>query len=173
MTRPVRPRLVAFVTCVACFTIAACGGGEPQALPRFPSAPVPERVGDLTVEEEASAPEAFASAGAASMVEKGKVFTMRRDGEVQAALQISQLEPRYDTDEIEVRRGVRTYIERGRYRWFKMEGHWVGVQELREVKLYLWFPRRDLFEILQVRPDVAAPDDLLRAVIVHQKGALA
>lgn len=156
--------------------LSGCGGDAPAAVAAdVPERLVPPRVGELVVTEETGVTEAFAEAGDTSMTAAGRFFTLRRpeDRQVQAALQVSVLKPEFDTGDIEVRRGIRSFIETGRYRWFKVDGHqWVGVQELPELRLYLWFPPRgDLFEVLQVRPEVPDPEALVTQIIEYQESA--
>lgn len=149
----------------------ACGGDEPARV----AAPLPDRVlpmqlAGLSVAPEPSAGKAFASAGNSSLTARGAVWTLRQDGAVKGALQVGVLKPKYDARDIDVRRGVRSNIETGQYRWFKVSDQWVGVQELAELRLYLWFPPRgDLYEVLQLQPDVPDQRGLLTAILDYQK----
>ena len=78
---------------------------------------------------------------------------------------------KYRTTDIGVRRGIRSTIETGLYRWFKVGDQWVGVQELKDLHLYLWFPPGGgTFEVLQLRPQFDAPKQLLADVIRFQEG---
>src|SRR5207249_3335994 len=88
-----------------------------RALWGDPARVLPAALGDYDVSDEASAAKAFASAGRTSMVDRGKVFTIRQAGAVQGALEIGVLKPRFDTHDIGVRRGVRGFVETGHYRW--------------------------------------------------------
>ena len=164
-------RVLAALLLLAALT--ACGESEATG----PAGPLPERVlpaelDGYTTKTEQSAQKAFASAGKSSLTARGAVWTLRRGGEVRGALQVGVLKPKYDTDDIEVRRGVRANIQTGRYRWFKVADQWVGLQELPELRLYLWFPPRgDLYEVLQLQPDVPDQKALLESIIRYQKGA--
>jgi hypothetical protein len=136
----------------------------------LPSHILPTKLGDLDTKQEPSAARAFASAGKSSLTARGVVWTLRQDGQVRGALQVGVLKPGHDTDDIDVRRGVRATIETGQYRWFKLEGQWVGVQDLTELTLYLWFPPRgDIYEILQVQPGLAGKKDVLASILRYQK----
>lgn len=137
----------------------------------MPTLVVPARLGAYDTKLEPSADKAFAQAGKNSLTAEGAVWTFRRSGEVQGALQVGVLKPEFDTKDIDVRRGVRANIQTGQYRWFKVEDQWVGVQDLAELRLYLWFPARgDLYEVLQLKPDVPDQKALLREVIRYQEG---
>jgi hypothetical protein len=152
----------------------ACGGTSAAAPSRaLPTQLVPTPLAGLSVSDEASGRKAFTAVGASSMVKEGKVLTLRRpDGSVEGALEIGLLKPKFDSADIEVRRGVRTNIETGQYRWFKVEGQWVGLQSLSDVNLYLWFPARgDLFEILQLRSSLPGQQAIVAQVIDHQREA--
>ncbi|MDQ1446461.1 MAG: hypothetical protein QOI20_2925 [Acidimicrobiaceae bacterium] len=169
-------RLVPALGTVLALITGSCGGAAvaKQAGP-LPANVLPADVLSLRAALETGAAKAFGKAGSSSMVAKGSFWTLRSPStsQVQAALQVSVLKPRFDTKDIVVRRGIRQFIETGQYRWFKMEGQWIGVQELSELRLYLWFPPRgDVFEILQVRPEYPAPKQLLAEVLRFQKGAL-
>ena len=152
--------------------LGGCGGGSPALTRTLPTDVVPAQLGALTPAREQSADDAFTRAGPASMVAAGGVWTARDGaGALVAALQVSVLEPKYDAQKIEIRRGVRANIETGRYRWTKIEGQWVGVQDLAETQLYLWFPPSgQLFEVMQVRRSAAEPQALLASVIHYQQG---
>ena len=153
--------------------LTACGESEASG----PAGPLPDRVlpkviQGYTTTPEPSADKAFASAGKGSLTARGAVWTLRRGGEVRGALQVGVLKPKFDTDDIEVRRGVRANIQTGQYRWFKVAGQWVGLQELPELRLYLWFPPRgDLYEVLQLQPDVPDQKALVESIVTYQKGA--
>jgi hypothetical protein len=153
--------------------LTGCGGeATVQVAAPLPERVVPATLGGFTTAPEPSADKAFASAGKGSLTAHGAVWTLRQDGEVRGALQVGVLKPRFDTDDIDVRRGVRANIETGQYRWFKVTGQWVGVQELPELRLYLWFPpRSDVYEVLQLQPDVPAQKQLLESIISYQKGS--
>jgi TgpA N-terminal domain/Transglutaminase-like superfamily len=163
----------AMVLALALFTASCGGAAEAKPVGSLPDNVLPGSLGTLTVAQETGATDAFGRAGASSMVAKGSFWTLRSPAteQVQAALQVSVLDPAFSTDDIKVRRGIRSFIETGNYRWFKVEGQWVGVQELTQLRLYLWFPngREDVFEILQVRPEFPGPKALLTEVIRHQQ----
>ncbi len=151
--------------------LTGCGEERPSGpVPALPERVLPPEIAGLTATREASADKAFASAGDGSLTARGAVWTLRADGAVRGALQVGVLKPEYDAEEIEVRRGVRSNIETGQYRWFKVDDQWVGVQDLPELKLYLWFPPGgDLYEVLQLQPDVPDQKTLLRAIIDFQE----
>ena len=153
--------------------VTACGDDSAAGT----AGPLPERVlpstlQQYTVAQETSAQKAFASAGENSLTARGAVWTLREDGAVRGALQVGVLKPEFDTDDIDVRRGVRSFIENGRYRWFKVEDQWVGVQTLPELRLYLWFPpRSDVYQVLQLQPDVPDQKQLLTEILTYQQGS--
>ena len=169
--RPSRLRRIAAVVAIAS-AIGGCGGRTLRVVQPLPTDVAPATFQGLTVARETSADSAFATAGSASMVAHGGVWTARgQDGQLVAALQVSVLGARYDTTDIAVRRGVRANIETGRYRWQKVDGQWVGIQELAETRLYLWFPPGGgLFEVLQVRRSAADPLRLLSGILQYQQG---
>lgn len=153
--------------------LSGCGQDASAGVARpMPDRVLPSEIGGYAVTKEPSARKAFASAGENSLTAEGAVWTFRQDGAVRGALQVGVLKPEFDTDEIDVRRGVRSHIENGRYRWFKVQDQWVGVQTLPELRLYLWFPPRgDLYQILQLQPDVPDQKQLLTEILSYQEGS--
>jgi len=149
-----------------------CGSdGTARQAPPLPAKVIPPVLGDIVTAREKAADKAFTSAGPQSLTAHGGVWTLRADGAVRGALQVGVLKPKYDAREIEVRRGVRAHIETGQYRWFKVGDQWVGVQELSELTLYLWFPPGGtMYEILQVKPDVPEQKKLLKDILDYQRG---
>lgn len=154
-------------------SLAGCGKSTPtRAAAPLPARVLPASLGVFTATEERAADKAFASAGKNSLTAHGAVWTLRQSGAVRGALQVGVLKPSYDTSDISVRRGVRSNIETGQYRWFKIRDQWVGVQDLPELRLYLWFPPRgDLYEVLQLQPDVPDQTGLLTDILTYQRGA--
>jgi hypothetical protein len=172
MSRP-RATATALAVLAVLGALAGCGNGAiARAAAPVPARALPPTIDGFTTKLEASAQKAFASAGKNSLTAHGAVWTLRRDGAVRGALQVGVLKSRFRTDDIDVRRGVETNIETGQYRWFKVEGQWVGVQDLPELELYLWFPPRgDLYEVLQFQPTVTDQKQLLRDILRYQKGS--
>lgn len=157
--------------CGLVLAIGGCGDGDTvSVIAPLPERLLPDRLGSYSVDTETSADKVFDEAGENSLTGRGRVFTLRKDGAVKGALQVGVLKPEFDTDDIEVRRGVRTNIETGRYRWFKVDEQWVGVQDLPELRLYVWFPPRgDLYEVLQLQPDVPDQKQLLADILSYQR----
>ncbi len=153
--------------------VGACGGSAPAKVAApLPTRVLPAQVAGLTAAPERSADKAFAAAGRSSLTARGGVWTLRQNGAVRGALQVGVLKSKYDAKDIDVRRGVRGNIESGQYRWFKVDDQWVGVQELAELRLYLWFPPRgDLYEVLQLQPDVPDQRAVLTEILSYQKAS--
>ncbi len=152
---------------------AACSDGA-QALPQpvLPPRILPPVIEGFDVREETAAAKAFRTSYDVSLVADGKVFTLRKGGEVQASLQISVLKRQYNTRKEAVRRGIRGSIEKQDYRWFKVMDQWVGEQRLEEIALYLWMPPGGtLFEVLVVKPELGIPKQLLSSIITYQRGS--
>jgi hypothetical protein len=167
-----RRRLVGVLTACMLALVGCADGRASEPAGALPDRVLPASFQDMTVKLEPSAQRAFASAGNTSLTARGSVWTLRRDNVVRGALQVGVLKPRFKTDDIDVRRGIRANIETGKYRWFKVEGQWVGVQDLPELELYLWFPpRRDLYEVLQFQPDVPDQKQLIAQILRFQKGS--
>lgn len=160
---------------IVALALAAVSCARDPALPdpALPERILPARIDGFTVRPEPSAEDAFKTSHDISLVADGRLFTMRKGGTVHAALQIATLKRGYDTEEDEVRRGIRASIEQGRYRWFKIAGQWVGEQRLPEIGLYLWMPPSGtLYEVLVMKPELGIPKRLLEKIITYQRGAV-
>lgn len=163
-------RVRAAAAALLMLAITGCGQERATAEARPLQRVVPSQLGAYSLAQEPSAGKAFAAAGENSLTARGAVWTIRKDGAVRGALQVGVLKPEFDTEDIDVRRGIRSFIENGRYRWFKVEDQWVGVQKLPELRLYLWFPPRgDVYQILQLQPDVPDQKRLLSEILAYQE----
>lgn len=153
--------------------LVACAGAHATVLqPSLPARILPAAIDGFDVRPEPSAASAFKTSYNVSLVAGGEVFTLRRDGMVDGSLQISVLKAKFSTHDPTVRRGIRSSIELGRYRWFKLAGQWIGEQSLQEIRLYLWMPPGGhLFEVLVVKPELGIPKQLLNDIITYQRGA--
>ncbi|HVE91175.1 MAG TPA: transglutaminaseTgpA domain-containing protein [Actinomycetota bacterium] len=167
-----RPGAARAIAASVLLGMVSCGGPDaPADKARLPDRILPAEVRGLKVAAEPEASKAYKRAGKRSLVATGQVLTMRRDDVVQAALQVGAFKPQFDSDDAEVRRGVRASIENGNYRFFKMDGQWIGEQRLSELSLYLWFPRGGRhYQVLVARPELGIPKDLLRDVLAYQRG---
>lgn len=161
---------------LALLVLACAGCGEtgvrtgPPKL-AFPSDPVPAVLGGATFTSEPAAAQAFRSVGPSSAVARGAVWTLHQGGIVVGAVQVSQLKGGLSTSEEAVRVGIRSMIGNGQYRWFKLEHRqWVGVQQSPRLTIYLWMPaRKDLYEVLQLAPEVKNPEGVLQQLINFQE----
>jgi hypothetical protein len=153
-----------------CALVACSGARAALVQPALPARILPPSILGFEVRAEPSAAKAFKTSYRISLVADGKVFTLRRNGLVLASLQTSVLKAEYSTRKEVVRRGIRSSIELGEYRWFKLAGQWIGEQSLQEVRLYLWMPPGGhLFEVLVAKPELGIPKALLSAIVTYQR----
>lgn len=155
--------------------LTACGKESAVVPPpRLPDQILPELIDGLEVQREAEGVAAFRKAGPQALIADGVLFTLRKEGTVQGSLQVAVFKSQYDSEDDEVRRGVRKSVEHGIYRYFKVGRQWVGEQRLPEIGIYLWFPpRSDVYEVLVTRPELGIPKSLLNAIIDYQSRELA
>lgn len=151
--------------------LAACGSAKPLPQPTLPARILPPQMDGLEARPEPEAAKEYDTAAKQkTLVAGGSVYTLRNAGEVVGALQVVLLKAKFPKTELDVVRGIRASIERGRYRYFKLDGQWIGEQKLPELSLYVWFPPGgNHYEILVVKPELGVPKDLLRAIIAYQR----
>lgn len=154
-------RLVALVAAVA--LVGACGSGSARVLraPTLPARTVPTvtRVAEteLVVQRNAdpATRRAFASVGAASLVEQAGVWELRNADRLVGTLQLVTLDPdRSDTRVQGDRDEIRAQILPGTSRQLDVDGLpvWSGLDG--ERALYVWFGAQVL-GVLQVKGDEA------------------
>jgi hypothetical protein len=171
-----RPRRLRLVVVVAAAALATGCGVTPDLQTRpaalaFPTHVVPSSLAGMTVELESGAPEKFASVGSNSAVARGQVWTLRQDGIVVGAIQVSQLKGGLSTTSERVRVGIRKAVNDVPFRWFKALGkQWVGVQTAPQLFIYLWMPpRHDLYVVLQLKSTVPDPDSVATELVSYEE----
>lgn len=157
--------------------LVAAGCAQPALQPRANPRALPRRVVPATLDGYRSAPvpaarQAFASVGASSAAAKGQVWTLSLGKEVVGALEVAELKGGLTTASEVVKAGIRSAINNGYYRWFKVLGaQWVGVQLAPALRIYLWLPpRKDIYEVLQLALSVPRPQQLVTKLIAYQEG---
>jgi hypothetical protein len=162
-------RRIVFALC-ACGLLSACGSAMAATTPKLPAHILPESIDGYTVREEVSARTGF-NVDRTQVVE-GRLFTMRANGAVYAALQVATLRADLDTTDVDVQHDIRKQVGNGNFRYYKVAGQWVGDQERPDVHLFVWFPdvARGVFEVLTVSNQLSDPVAFVGSLIRYQEG---
>ncbi len=167
--RPRRRRLLAFAALAS--LCAGCGQAASAApAPHLPSRIVPAAIDGYTTHEESTARAGFTVPR--SQVVDGRLYTMRSQGTVYAALEIGVLRGDLDTTDIDTQHSIRRQIGSGAYRYRRLGDQWVADQPRPDVHLVVWFPdaHPGTFEVLTVSNQLPHLDDFVTALIRYQEG---
>jgi hypothetical protein len=160
----------ALVALLACACLAACGSAAAAGVPLLPSRILPAAVDGYTVHEEAGARSGFDVPR--TQVTEGRLYTLRANGAVYAALQVAALRADLDTTDVDTQQGIRKQIGSGAFRYYRVAGQWVGDQQRPDVHLFVWFPDASpgVFEVLTVSNQLHDPVSFVGSLIHYQEG---
>jgi hypothetical protein len=165
------PRLLfAPLALLAGAALAACGSAVAATTPQLPSRILPAAVDGYTVHEETDARSGFDVPR--TQVDQGRLYTLRAQGAVYAALQVATLRADLDTTDVDVQHDIRKQLGSGSYRYYRVAGQWVADQVRPDVHLFVWFPDRNpgVFEVLTVSNQLKDPQAFLGALVRFQEG---
>lgn len=162
-----RRALLAVLTCAA---LAACGTAAAAGVPHLPSRILPAAIDGYTVHEEVGARSQFNVDR--TQVTEGRLYTLRANGAVYAALQVAVLRADLDTTDIDTQQDIRKQIGSGSFRYYRVAGQWVGDQVRPDVHLFVWFPDRapGVFDVLTVSNQMRDPVSFVGSLITYQEG---
>ena len=144
-------------------TVTTTAGGLPDVL-------APARIGDVELRPEPTVEQAFAEAGSQSIIEAGRVFSLRQGDEIEGSLQIAALE-NVSAADAKVRRAVVKSIGQGRFRLTRIGQVRAYVLDAPEQRFLLWFPPDGRsYNLLVTRATFDQADRVFAAVIAHQRG---
>ena len=160
----------ALLALLACATLAACGTAAAAGVPHMPARILPAAVDGYTVHEELSARSQFAVQR--TQVTEGRLYTLRANGAVYAALQVAVLRADLDTTDVDTQQDIRKQIGSGAFRYYRVAGQWVGDQQRPDVHLFVWFPDRTpgVFDVLTVSNQMRDPVSFVGSLIAYQEG---
>ncbi len=155
---------------LASVTLAACGSAAAAGVPHLPSRILPAAIDGYTVHEEISARSGFDVDR--TQVTEGRLFTLRANGAVYAALQVAVLRADLDTTDVDTQQDIRKQIGSGAFRYYRVAGQWVGDQQRPDVHLFVWFPDRNpgVFDVLTVSNQLRDPVSFVQSLIEYQEG---
>jgi hypothetical protein len=150
---------------------AACGqAASAAAAAHLPSRILPAAIDGYTVQEEKSARAGFDQPR--TQVTDGRLFTLRAQGTVYAALEVGVVRSDLDTTDIDTQYAIRKQIGSGSYRYVRLAGQWVADQPRPDVHLIVWFPdsQRGVFEVLTVSNQMQHIDQFVSSLLQYQEG---
>jgi len=138
----------------------------------IPETIAPEEFQGFTFQREASAEESFDKVTAEdSLVTQGYVYTVRKEGEVLASLQVAQFKPGFGAGRREVRQGVLDSIGTGTFNLTRIGGERMYVKEQAEQNFYLWFaPTGRYYQLLVARKGFAEAGRVFSSLLRNQRG---
>jgi hypothetical protein len=156
---------------LACATLAACGSAAAAGVPHLPTRILPAAIDGYTVHEEVSARSQFATVDR-TQVSEGRLYTLRANGAVYAALQVAVLRADLDTTDVDTQQDIRKQIGSGNFKYYRVAGQWVGDQQRPDVHLFVWFPDRTpgVFDVLTVSNQLHDPVNFVASLIQYQEG---
>jgi len=162
---------VTVLVVVAMTVLSGCGGGTPAAAPSLPERLVPDAVGDYRLQREPSAESKFTEVGDAALVTGGRVFTVRRGGEVLGSLQAATFKDEVRGDLKKVQKGLRASIGTGDFVLKRIGTEPVYVLQQNELKILLWFPPGGgYYEMLDARQGFDDAERVFLAILDFQRG---
>lgn len=156
-------------------TVAACARPEPPealAADSFPETIAPAEFQGFTIQREGSAEESFERVDPEdSLITQGRVFTVRRGGEVLASLQAAEFKPGLGASRREVRQGVLDSLGAGGFELRRVGGEGMYVREGAEQIFYLWFaPSGSYYQLLVARRGFEEAGQMFSSLIREQRG---
>lgn len=137
----------------------------------LPSPAVPDAIGDITFEREPTAEVPFEEGGPDALVTAGQVYSVRRDGAIEASLQLAAFRPGLRQREEDVREGILRSLGGGRFEPNRVGGERIQSVTSVEQRLLLWFsPDGRYYQLMVARRSFTDADRLFAAVLAAQRG---
>ncbi len=152
--------------------VTGCSGGSPgSAAPSLPENLVPDEIGEFRLQREPTAEAKFTEVGDAALVTGGRVYTVRRDGEVLGSLQAATFKDSVRGNLKKVQKGLRASIGTGDFTLQRIGTEPVYVLQQNELKILLWFPPGGgYYEMLDARQGFDEAERVFLAILNFQRG---
>lgn len=170
LRRASRKALAATLLCVG---LVACGAGNTGAQRQhtLPARIAPPQLGDVTFKREPKAERAYLTVGPASLVQPGRVYTLRQGATIQASLQVAAFKTGIDALDDDVRDGVLRSIGGGRFALRRLGDERVYVRDRAEQTLLLWFtPDGGTMVLLDARRAFTGAQEAFLGVLRYIQG---
>jgi hypothetical protein len=139
----------------------------------LPNHLAPAALDDLVLQDEPAAARPFARERA-SAAAAGRVISVRRAGDVEAALQAVELRPRYDGRDPAVRADVLRAIGGRGFRLGRIGDDRVYLLDQPEQRIMVWFaPSGRVYEVFVARASFEPAPRLFAALLAYQRGEVA
>jgi len=149
-------------------TLAGCG--EAPATVGLPQRILPAALDGYVVQEDMAARTGFNLDH--TLVSQGRLYTLRYQGYVYGALEIASLRSNIDGSDIDQQQRIRAQIGSGNYRFYEVEGQWIGEQDTQDDRIFIWFPdygADNTFEIVTLTNDFSGAPRFLAGIIRYQE----
>ncbi|HVV75736.1 MAG TPA: hypothetical protein VHC43_06830 [Mycobacteriales bacterium] len=160
----------------AALTLAACSGGHTHGdIPpvSYPAQIAPAVVNGYDVTEQPDQAKGFSAGGKASLIQSGKLFSIRQGTTVEGALQVTLFHTDVNAQDPSVQAGIEKGLGAGGRGFQTLHFGLVRLEALNtgDENLYLWFPaEHDVMELFVLRSKFTDGEALVRSVIAYQLG---
>ena len=136
----------------------------------YPDPTVPDQLDVFRFVREAALEPAFKEAGSQSLVDHGRVYSVREGDNIQASLQVGSFKPGLRGREREVRDGLVRAIGARRFALMRIGGERVYALDLPEQRVLLWFPSdARYYQLLVARRAFTRADDVFVSLLAFQR----
>jgi hypothetical protein len=155
---------------------SGCAGGHTSGtVPpvTYPASITPAVVNGYDVTEQPEQTKAFQSGGKDSLIQSGKLFSIRKGATVEGALQVTLFRDDVNAQDPKVQSGIEKGLGAGGRGFQTLHLGLVRLQALStgETNLYLWFPpEHNVMELFVLRSKFTEGEALVRTVVAHQLG---
>lgn len=168
-------RLAAFLP-VAALVASGCSGGHTSGdIPpvSYPARIAPVLVNGYDVIEQPDQAKGFAAGGKDSLIQSGKLFSIRHGSTVEGALQVTLFHDDINAQDPHVQDGIEKGLGAGGRGFQTLHLGLVALKALNtgNENLYLWFPPgHDVMELFVLRSKFTEGESLVRSVVAYQLG---
>ena len=175
MLRPAAATAAIALIAVPFMAMGSCGRddrNEADRPSRYPDPLVPAAAAGFDIVREEKVEDQYRKPGDRALVTDGRVFTIRGPDAIQGSFQVTRFKSDVDASDPDVQRGIeRALGSADGFRSSRIGTIRLRTIELTEQRLYLWFPPdRNAMELWILRKNFAEGEDVVRAMIAHQRG---
>ena len=139
----------------------------------YPAEIVPSVLGGYDITEQRSEAAAFATGGKDSLIQGGKLFSIRHGATVEGALQVTLFRDEVNAQDPHVQEGIRDDLGAGGRGFQTLHLGLVRLQALNngDQNIYLWFPpEHNVMELFVLRSKFTDGGSFVRSVVAYQLG---
>lgn len=176
VSKPRRYRVRAAVAAAAALTATGCSGGHTSGVVppvSYPALIAPTTLGNYDFKEQTAEAKAFSAGGKDSLIQSGRLYSIRQGATVEGALQVTLFRSDVNAQDSHVQSGIEDGLGAGGRGFQTVHLGLVKLQALDtgDENLYLWFPpEHDVMELFVLRSKFTDGGSLVRSVIAYQLG---